>query len=69
MTRHDVISLVYANDELRIIILLFEHLSKAINKSIRKYILKLLNLIHANEVLHLNIIKLSLLYFDKLNCE
>ena len=39
MTRHDVISLVYANDELRIIILLFEHLSKAINKSIRKYIL------------------------------
>ena len=50
MTRHDVISLVYANDELRIIILLFEHLSKAIAKSIRKYILKLLNLIHANEV-------------------
>ena len=50
MTRHDVISLVYANDELRIIILLFDHLSKAVNKSIRKYILKLLNLIHANEV-------------------
>ena len=48
MTRHDVIvSLVYANDELRAIILLFEHLRKAIAKSIRKYILKLLNLIHA----------------------
>ena len=53
MTRHDVISLVYANDELRIIILLFEHLSKSINKSIRKNILKLLNLIHANEVFRL----------------
>ena len=49
--------MLYANDELRAIILLFEHLRKAIAKSIRKYILKLLYLIHANEVLHLNVIQ------------
>ena len=56
MTRHDVISLVYANDEVRIMILLFQYLSKAHTKNIRKYISKLLHFIHANDP-------------DKLNCE